>query len=103
MYTILRIVIGRYLYGFGAWETSQSLSEFFIRGPGLSAFAFMRAEVLTAQVFPWIELIVGVFVLLGLWTSWALRGALVLFGIFVVVVGQALIIGLTLGELWLFW
>ncbi len=43
-----------------------------------------------------IELIVGLFVSLGLWTSWALRGALVLFGIFVVVVGQALIRALPL-------
>jgi hypothetical protein len=42
------------------------------------------------------ELIVGVFVTLGLWTPWALRGALVLFGIFVVVVGQALLRGLPL-------
>jgi len=48
-------------------------------------------EILVAQIFPWIELIVGVFVFLGLWTPWALRGALALFGIFVAVVGQALI------------
>ena len=46
-------------------------------------------ELLTAQVFPWIELIVGTFVFLGLWTPWALRGALVLFGVLVLVVGQA--------------
>ena len=54
------------------------------------------AEVWVSQIFPWIELIVGVFVVLGLWTPWALRGALVLFGIFVVVVAQALIRGLPL-------
>jgi len=53
-------------------------------------------EVLVAQIFPWVELFVGFFVLLGLWTSWSLRGTLVLFGIFVVVVGQALIRGLPL-------
>ena len=54
------------------------------------------AEVLTAQVFPWIEFFVGILVLLGLWTAWGLRGALILFGTFVVVVGQALIRGLPL-------
>src|SRR5580704_16918843 len=54
------------------------------------------AETFTAQVFPWIELMVGVFVLLGLWTAWALKGAGTLFGIFIVVVGQALIRGLPL-------
>jgi len=53
-------------------------------------------EVLTAQVFPWIEFLVGAFVFLGLWTPWALRGAIVLFGIFVFVVGQALLRGLPL-------
>ncbi len=54
------------------------------------------AEVLVARIFPWIELMVGVFVLLGLWTNWGLRGAGILFGIFVAVVGQALIRGLPL-------
>jgi len=54
------------------------------------------AEVLTAQIFPWAELIVGVFVTMGLWTGWALRGAMILFGIFIVVVGQALLRGLSL-------
>ncbi len=71
------------------------LSEFFVCGPGYQLLPSW-AEVLAAQIFPWIELIVGVFVFLGLWTSWGLRGALVLFGIFVVVVGQALIRGLPL-------
>jgi len=50
-----------------------------------------QGEILTAQIFPWLEFIVGVFVLLGLWTPGALKGAGALFGIFVVVVGQALI------------
>jgi uncharacterized membrane protein YkgB len=54
------------------------------------------AEVLVAQIFPWVELIVGIFVFLGLWTMWSLRAAAVLFGVFVVVVGQALIRGLPL-------
>ncbi|MDE2027067.1 MAG: DoxX family membrane protein [Candidatus Omnitrophica bacterium] len=53
-------------------------------------------EVLAAQVFPWIELIVGTFVFLGLWTRPSLRAAVVLFGAFVVVVGQALLRHLSL-------
>ena len=53
-------------------------------------------ESFIAQVFPWIEFFVGVLVFLGLWTPWALRGALVLFCLFVVVVGQALLRGLPL-------
>ena len=43
-----------------------------------------------ARFFPWIELLLGVFTMLGLWTIWALRGLLVSTTIFVFVVGQAL-------------
>ncbi|MDE2008595.1 MAG: DoxX family membrane protein [Candidatus Omnitrophica bacterium] len=53
-------------------------------------------EVLTAQIFPWMEFMVGSFVVLGLWTRWSLAGAGVLFGILVGVVGQALLRGLPL-------
>jgi len=54
------------------------------------------AEVLVAQIFPWVELITGLFVFLGLWTPWALRAALTLFAVFIVVVGQALLRNLPL-------
>jgi len=54
------------------------------------------AESLTAQIFPWVEFFTGAFVCLGLWTPWALRGALLLFGIFLTAVGQALLRGLPL-------
>ena len=43
-----------------------------------------------ARFFPWIELLLGVFTMLGLWTIWALRGMLVSTTMFVFVVGQAL-------------
>lgn len=55
-------------------------------------------EVYVAQIFPWIELLVGFFMLLGLWTTWALKGTCLLFGLFVVVVGQALIRNLPLEQ-----
>lgn len=43
-----------------------------------------------AIFFPWSELMLGVFTILGLWTIWALRGLLVTTAIFLLVVGQAL-------------
>ena len=43
-----------------------------------------------ARFFPWIELLLGIFTILGLWTIWALRGMLVSTTMFVFVVGQAL-------------
>jgi uncharacterized membrane protein YphA (DoxX/SURF4 family) len=51
-----------------------------------------------AIVFPWIEFFVGVFVLLGLWLKVALRGAVVLFLTFILVVTQALIRHLPIDE-----
>ncbi len=49
------------------------------------------AETAVARVFPWVELFVGIFMFLGLWTEAALKGALVLFAVFITVVGQALL------------
>jgi len=90
MYTILRIVIGSILLVSGLGKLLSPYQNFLYV---IQAYQLLPSwgEVLTAQIFPWIELIVGVFLLIGLWTWWSLRGALILFGIFVVVVGQALL------------
>ena len=55
-------------------------------------------EVAVARFFPWLELFVGVFVVLGLWTRLALKAALVMFGVFISVVGQALLRKLPLDQ-----
>lgn len=95
MYVILRIIIGGIFLVSGLGKLLSPYQNFLYV---IQAYELLPswAEVLVAQIFPWMELIVGVFVTLGLWTPWALRGALVLFGIFVVVVGQALLRGLPL-------
>ena len=95
MYFIIRIAIGGIFIASGLGKLLSPYQNFLYV---VQAYALLPswAEVLTAQIFPWIELIVGSFVLLGLWTPWGLRGALCLFGIFVVVVGQALIRNLPL-------
>jgi hypothetical protein len=95
MYLVLRIVIGGIFIFSGLSKVLSPYQNFLYI---IQDYQLLPSwgEVLTAQLFPWIELIVGVFVFLGLWTSWGLRGALVLSGIFVVVVGQALIRGLSL-------
>jgi len=95
MYTLLRILIGVvFLVSslgklFSPYQNFQYVIQAYQLLPSW-------AEVLTAQIFPWIELMVGVFTLLGLWTGWALRGAMLLFAIFITVVGQALIRHLSL-------
>ena len=95
MWFLIRIAIGSIfiISGFGKLLSPYQNFLYVIQAYQLLPSG---GEVLTAQIFPWIELLVGVFVFLGLWTPWALRGAFVLFGVFVVVVGQALIRGLPL-------
>ena len=55
-------------------------------------------EIFVARVFPWLELILGIFMILGLWLSWTLRGVMVMVAIFIVIVSQAIIRGLPLSE-----
>ena len=90
MFLILRIIIGG-IFIFSGLATLLSPYQNFLYVVQAYQLLPSWGEVLVAQILPWIELIVGVFTLLGLWTSWSLRGALVLFGTFVVVLGQALI------------
>ena len=95
MYFIIRIIIGSVFLFSGLGKLLAPYQNFLYV---IQAYQILPswAESLAAQVFPWIEMIVGVFVFLGLWTAWALRGALILFGFFVVLLGQALLRGLPL-------
>lgn len=53
---------------------------------------------MVAKILPWVELFIGLFVVLGLWLDISLRAALILFMGFILVVGQALIRHLPLTE-----
>ncbi len=55
-------------------------------------------DLWTAIGMPWIELFVGIFLLLVLWINIALKGAGLLFVSFIFVVGQALIRRLPIDE-----
>ena len=55
-------------------------------------------EDIVARVLPWIELICGVFLITGLWLKWTLRSVLILFAMFICIVGQALLRGLPIDE-----
>jgi len=90
MFAFLRITMGLILLVAGLeklispYQNFQYAIEAYQALPGW-------AEELTARIFPWVEFIVGVLLVLGLWTSWALRAGLVNFAIFITIVGQALI------------
>ena len=55
-------------------------------------------EIATAFVFPWIEFFTGLFVVVGLGLGWALRTALLLLTVFIVVVAQAIVRKLPITE-----
>jgi len=95
MWFLLRILIGCIFVVSGLGKALSPYQNFLYV---IQAYQLLPAgpETLVAQVFPWIELLVGCFVLLGLWLPWSLRAAMGLFGIFVIVVGQALVRNLPL-------
>jgi uncharacterized membrane protein YphA (DoxX/SURF4 family) len=95
MWFLLRILIGGIFVFSGLGKLLSPYQNFLYV---VQAYQLLPSsgEYWVAQIFPWIEFLVGTFLLLGLWIPWALRGALLLFGTFVVVVGQALLRGLPL-------
>ncbi len=55
-------------------------------------------EEIVARILPWGELFLGVFLVFGLWLKWTLRSTLILFLMFVLIVGQALLRKLPIDE-----
>jgi len=95
MWVLLRLIIGSIFLVSGLEKLLSPYQNFLY---AIQAYQVLPSpiEVLVAQIFPWIELIMGAFIFIGLWTPWVLRGALICFGIFVVMLGQALIRSLPL-------
>lgn len=97
MLAILRIVIGMVLLVSGVEKTISPYQNFLYV---IQTYAMLPSfwENVVAVVLPWIELIVGVMLVLGLWVPISLKGGLVIFALFVVVVGQALLRGLPIDQ-----
>ena len=55
-------------------------------------------EDIVARVVPWLEVLLGIFLLLGLWLNWALRTCLALFAVFIFFLSQAIVRGLPLED-----
>ena len=55
-------------------------------------------QELTARLFPWMELFIGIFMVLGLWTQGAAKAVLLMLAVFITVVGQALLRGLPVDQ-----
>ena len=55
-------------------------------------------EEMVARTLPWIELFLGVFLVVGLWLKWALRSIGMVIFLFILIVGQALLRKLPIDE-----
>jgi len=55
-------------------------------------------DSLIVRVLPWIEFFIGVFLVLGFWLKYTLRGSFILIAAFVLVVAQALMRNLPITE-----
>lgn len=97
MLAVLRIMIGLVLLISGLEKTISPYQNFLYV---IQTYAMLPSfwENIVAILLPWLELIVGLMLVLGLWISINLKGALVIFAIFIVVVGQALLRGLPIDQ-----
>ena len=90
MAVFLRIFIGLVLFISGSEKLISPYQNFLYV---IQAYEMLPSwlERLAALGVPWVELFVGIFMILGLWIHWSLKGALLLFASFIIIVGQALL------------
>ncbi len=95
MFIILRVLLGSIFLVSGLEKLLSPYQNFLYTLEAYQLFPnWLGLGV--ALGFPWVEVLTGIFVVLGLWTQVALRAVLILFAGFIVVVGQALLRGLPL-------
>ncbi len=97
MFVFLRILIGMVLLVSGVEKTISPYQNFLYI---IQAYQMLPSplENAVAMILPWVELIVGLLLVLGLWIPISLSAALMMFAMFIVVVGQALLRGLPLDQ-----
>ena len=97
MAVILRIFIGSILLVSGLEKVISPYQNFMYV---IQGYEFLPSwmEKIVALSMPWAELIVGIFLVLGLWIQFSLKAAMLLFAGFIVVVGQALIRSLPIDQ-----
>ncbi len=93
LYVFLRILLGLLFTVVGAEKLISPYQNFLyvVQSYELFPLSLTFLEEMTARILPWIEFLLGVFLLLGLWLKSVLRGFFILIGSFMVSVIQALI------------
>ena len=97
IFAVIRILLGCLFITSGFEKLSSSYQNFLYV---VQNYDFLPATLasLAAHTMPWVEFLVGVFMVTGLWTKQALVAACLLFLSFMGVVGQALVRGLEISE-----
>lgn len=87
---VLRILIGSLFVVIGVTKIMEPYQNFLYVVQGYEILPAMLEDIV-ARVFPWIELFLGLFLVLGLWLKWVLRAFVVLMVAFIGIISQALI------------
>ena len=97
LFILLRALVGTLLIVSGFEKLVSPYQNFLYV---LQTYALLPplGEEFGARVWPWIEFFLGVFLVLGFWLRWVLRGAMATFAVFIFVVAQALIRHLPIDE-----
>jgi len=90
-------LIGLFLVFVGGQKLIQPYQNFLVVVQGYQVLSPLLEEIV-ARVVPWFEVLLGVFLLVGLWMHWVLKACLALFAVFIIFVGQALIRDLPLED-----
>lgn len=97
LYLFGRLLIGIVFFVSGLHKTLEPYQNFQYVIQGYSLVPIW-AEMYVAMVLPWVELFVGIFILLGLWLRLSLIAAAIFFMTFVITIGQALLRKIPLDE-----
>lgn len=97
MSAVIRILTGLLLCVSGAEKLIWPYQNFLYVVQGYQFFP-SGFDVLVARIFPWIEFLAGLLLVLGLWVPQLLRVTLVMFSCFILLIAQALLRNLPLEE-----
>ncbi len=97
LFIFWRVLIGFFFTAIGISKLFEPYQNLLYLVQSYQCFPPFLEQVI-ARTVPWIEFLLGLFLLLGFWTGQVLQGFLILIGGFILVLGQALVRGLPLDE-----
>lgn len=97
VFPFLRVLLGMVFVTSGLEKVMHPWQEFLFSLQGYQAFP-IGIENLIAQTFPWVELAIGILVVLGLYTIWALRATMGMVAVFILMISQAILRGIDLSD-----